>query len=61
MSTPLYTLHQVRLTRGSELIEERSPLHVVQQALGHVDPRSTPLYAAMSDLQFRHELERHQR
>jgi site-specific recombinase XerD len=54
-------LDQVRHTRRTEMIEQRSPLHVVQQALGHVDPRSTPLYAAMSDLQFRHDVERHQR
>ncbi len=43
------------------MVAQCYPLQVVQQALGHVEPRSTPLYAAMSDLQFRHELERHQR
>jgi site-specific recombinase XerD len=48
-------------TCGTERVEERYPLHVVQQALGHVDPRSTPLYADLSDMQLRHELERHRR
>jgi site-specific recombinase XerD len=43
------------------MVEERSPLHVVQKALGHADPRSTPLYADLSDLQLRHVLERHRR
>jgi len=39
---PRYTLHQLRHTRGTEMIEQRSPLHVVQKTLGHLDPRSTP-------------------
>jgi site-specific recombinase XerD len=43
------------------MVEERSPVPVVQQALGHVDPRSTPLYADLNDLQLRHTLERHRR
>jgi integrase len=58
---PRYTLHQLRHTRGTEMVEERYPLHVVQKALGHVDPRSTQVYADLSDLQLRHELERHRR
>ncbi len=53
--------HLVRHTRGTEMVEERSPLHVVQKALGHVDPRSTQVYADLSDLQLRHELERYRR
>jgi site-specific recombinase XerD len=48
-------------TRGTEMVEERYPLHVVQKALGHVDPRSTQVYADLRDLQLRHELERHRR
>ncbi len=44
-------------TRGTELVDERYPLHVVQQALGHVDPRWPPVYADLRDLQLRHELE----
>jgi len=58
---PRYTLHQLRHTRGTEMVEERYPLHVVQKALGHVDPRSTQVYADLSDMQLRHELERHRR
>ena len=58
---PRYTLHQLRHTRGTEMVEERYPLHVVQKALGHVDPRLTQVYADLSDLQLRHELERHRR
>jgi site-specific recombinase XerD len=51
----------VRYTRGTELIAQRSPLHVVQQALGHGDPRSTQVYADLSDVQLRHELKSHRR
>lgn len=43
------------------MIEDHYPLHVVQQAVGHVDPRSTPVYADLSDLHLRHEVERHRR
>ncbi len=58
---PRYTLHQLRHTRGTDMVEDRYPLHVVQQALGHLDPRSTQVYADLSDVQLRHELERHRR
>ncbi len=58
---PRYTLHQLRHTRGTDMVEERYPLHVVQQALGHLDPRSTQVYADLSDVQLRYELERHRR
>jgi hypothetical protein len=34
---------------------------MVQQALGHVEPRSTPVYADLSDLHLRPELELHRR
>jgi hypothetical protein len=43
------------------MIAQRYPLHVVQQARGHVDPRSTQVDADLSDMQLRHELERHRR
>ncbi len=58
---PRSTVHQLRHTRGTEMIEQRSPLHVVQQALDHVEPRLTAVYADLSDLQLRHELESHRR
>ena len=51
----------VRHTRGTELIAPRSPLHVVQKTLGHVDPRSTQVYVELAEDQLRHELERHRR
>ncbi len=54
-------MHQVRSTRGTEMVEECSPLPVVQQALGYVDPHSTHVYADLRDLQLRHELEPHRR
>jgi site-specific recombinase XerD len=41
-SQPRSPLHQVCHTWETEMVEERSPLHVVQKALGHLDPRSTP-------------------
>jgi len=58
-SQPRYTLHQLRHTRGTEMVEERSPLHVVQKTLGHLDPRSTPQYVELAEDQLRHELESH--
>jgi len=50
-------LHQLRHTRGTGIVEERYPLYVVQKALGHVDPCSTQVYADLSDMQLRYELE----
>jgi site-specific recombinase XerD len=58
---PYYTLHQVRHTRGTEMIEQRYPLHVVQKTLGHLDPRSTQVYVELAEDQLRHELESHRR
>ena len=52
---PRYTLHQLHHTRGTEMIAQRSPVQVVQKTLGHVDPRSTPVYADVRDLHLRHE------
>jgi hypothetical protein len=48
-------------TRGTERVEEHSPVQVVQQALGYVDPRSTQVDADVRDLHLRHELEWHRR
>lgn len=44
-----YTLHQLRHTRATELIEQGVRLEVVQRVLGHRDPRSTQVYAELSD------------
>jgi integrase len=42
---PRYTSHQLRHTRGSELVEQGQSLDIVQSILGHRDPRSTQVYA----------------
>ena len=54
---PRYTLHQLRHTRGSELIEHGHRMEIVQRVLGHRDPRSTQGYAALHDDQVRAALE----
>ncbi len=54
---PRYTLHQLRHTRGSELVEQGQPMEIVQRVLGHRDPRSTQGYAALHDDQVRAALE----
>ncbi len=53
---PLYTLHQLRHTRGTELIEQGYRMEIVQRILGHRDPRSTQGYAEVSDLLVRKAL-----
>lgn len=45
----------------AEVIAQTFPRAGVQLARGYADPRSTPLYAEMSDMQLRHERERHRR
>jgi len=54
---PRYTLHQLRHTRGSELVEHGHRMEIVQRVLGHRDPRSTQGYAALHDDQVRAALE----
>lgn len=54
---PRYTLHQLRHTRGSELVEHGHRMEIVQRVLGHRDPRSTQGYAALHDDQIRAALE----
>ncbi len=53
----LYTVHQLRHTRGTELTESGQRLDSVQRVLGHKDPRSTQLYADMAEYQVRQALE----
>jgi site-specific recombinase XerD len=55
---PRYTIHQLRHTRGSELVEQGQSLDVVQSILGHRDPRSTQVYAELHADQVRAALER---
>jgi len=42
---PRYTVHQLRHTRGTQMVQAGHALHIVQRALGHKDPRSTQIYA----------------
>jgi integrase/recombinase XerD len=53
-----YTIHQLRHTRGSELVRHGQPIEIVQRVLGHRDIRSTQGYAALDDVQVREALER---
>ncbi len=54
---PRYTLHQLRHTRGSELLAQGQPVEIVQRVLGHRDIRSTLLYAELNEDQVRAALE----
>jgi integrase/recombinase XerD len=54
---PRYTVHQLRHTRGTELVDEGHALHIIQRALGHKDPRSTQIYADVTEDHVRQALE----
>lgn len=54
---PRYTIHQLRHTRGSELLAQGQPVEIVQRVLGHRDIRSTLLYAEVNEDQVRASLE----
>jgi site-specific recombinase XerD len=54
---PRYTVHQLRHTRGTELVDEGHALHIIQRALGHKDPRSTQIYADVTEDYVRQALE----
>ena len=56
---PRYTLHQLRHTRASELVEQGHRLEIVQRVLGHKDLRSTQGYAELNEMQVRQALEHH--
>ncbi len=55
---PRYTLHQLRHTRGSELVQQGVGMEMVQRVLGHRDIRSTQGYADLEEVQLREVLER---
>jgi site-specific recombinase XerD len=55
---PRYTPHQLRHTRGSELIAQGQRVEIVQRVLGHRDIRSTLGYAELQETQVRAALER---
>jgi integrase/recombinase XerD len=46
-------LHQLRHTRGTELVEAGKALEIVQRVLGHRDIRSTQGYADLTEAQVR--------
>lgn len=54
---PRYTLHQLRHTRATELVEQGQRMEIVQRVLGHRDPRSTQGYAELAEAQVRLALE----
>lgn len=54
---PRYTIHQLRHTRGSELLAQGQPIEIIQRVLGHKDIRSTLGYAELSEAQVRAALE----
>ncbi len=54
---PRYTPHQLRHTRGSELIAQGQRIEIVQRVLGHRDIRSTLGYAELQEAQVRAALE----
>lgn len=54
---PRFTLHQLRHTRATELVEQGMRLEIVQRVLGHRDPRSTQGYAELAEAQVRAALE----
>ena len=54
---PLYTPHQLRHTRGSDLIAQGQRIEIVQRVLGHRDIRSTLGYAELQEAQVRAALE----
>jgi integrase/recombinase XerD len=56
-----YTIHQLRHTRGSELVQQGQRLEIVQRVLGHCDIRSTQGYAELDDVQVREALARRTR
>ena len=54
---PHYTIHQLRHTRGTELVRQGQPMEIVQRVLGHRDIRSTQGYAELDHQQMREALE----
>ena len=54
---PRYTPHQLRHTRGSELVAQGQRVEIVQRVLGHRDIRSTLGYAELEEAQVRAALE----
>ena len=53
------SLHQLRHTLGTRLINADVPQHVIQRLLGHASPAMTAVYAHMHDSTIRAEFERY--
>lgn len=51
------TIHQLRHTYATRLVNEGKPLEIVQKVLGHRNPATTQRYAAVSDETVRRALE----
>jgi len=54
---PRYTIHQLRHTTATELLEEGHKIETVQRRLGHKDIRTTMGYAEVCDARVRADLE----
>lgn len=54
---PRYTIHQLRHTTATELLENGHKVETVQRRLGHKDIRTTMGYAEVSDARVRADLE----
>ena len=53
------TVHRLRHTLGTRLINSGVPEHVIQRLLGHASPAMTAVYAHMHDTTIRAEFERY--
>jgi integrase len=53
------SLHQLRHTLGTRLINSGVPQHVIQRLLGHASPTMTAVYAQLHDATLRAEFERY--
>jgi integrase len=53
------TVHRLRHTLGTRLINAGVPEHVIQRLLGHASPAMTAIYAHMHDTTIRAEFERY--
>ena len=53
------SLHQLRHTLGTRLVNQGVPQHVIQRLLGHASPAMTAVYAQLHDTTLRKEFERY--
>jgi hypothetical protein len=55
----IVTVHRLRHTFGTRLINSGVPQHVIQRLLGHASPTMTAVYAHLHDSTIRTEFERY--